>query len=175
MHTNDPSRLSDRQARAVIIAAERLGFEREPDLFAPWYDHELHEDARNAADYLRLRRPDALDKALVAGESIPADRAAYRITESGRFSFADAELVIRAADERGFTPPTPDLPLSPMTSTWDRARASVAFLWEEHPTILSDVIGELAQLAPLPAGAQCPSRSWASKHTTGQREDGVPR
>jgi len=113
MHTNDPSRLSDRQARAVIIAAERLGFEREPDLFAPWYDHELHEDARDAADYLRLRRPDALDKALVAGESIPADRAAYRITESGRFSFADAELVIRAADERGFTPPTPDLPLSP--------------------------------------------------------------
>ncbi|MEA2187153.1 MAG: hypothetical protein QOK16_2164, partial [Solirubrobacteraceae bacterium] len=38
MPINDPPPLSDRQARAVIIAAERLGFEREPDLHAPWYD-----------------------------------------------------------------------------------------------------------------------------------------
>ncbi|MEA2234821.1 MAG: hypothetical protein QOD83_4637 [Solirubrobacteraceae bacterium] len=43
MPINDSPPLSDRQARAVIIAAERLGFEREPDLHAPWYDHALHE------------------------------------------------------------------------------------------------------------------------------------
>jgi hypothetical protein len=151
MPINDPPPLSDRQARAVIIAAERLGFEREPDLHAPWYDHALHEDASEAAAYLRSRDPDGLREALVAEEPIPADSAADRITESGRFTCADADLVIRAAMECGFTPPTTDLPLLPSMLTWDRARASVAFLWEQHPSHLAEVLGELARLAPLPS------------------------
>jgi len=33
MRADDRLGLTDRQARAVIIAAERLGFEREPDLY----------------------------------------------------------------------------------------------------------------------------------------------
>jgi hypothetical protein len=151
MPVDDPSPLSDRQARAVIIAAERLGFEREPDLPDPWYDHALSQDAREAAACLRLRDPDVLREALVAEEPIPADSAADRITESGRFTFAHADLVIRAATERGFTQPTTDLPVMPSTLTWDRARASVAFLWEQHPSHLAEVLGGLARLAPLPA------------------------
>ena len=81
--------LSDRQARAVIIAAERLAFEREPDLYDCWYDQSLHDDALEAADYLRARDRDALREALVAEETLPADHAAGRITESGRFTLAD--------------------------------------------------------------------------------------
>jgi hypothetical protein len=154
MPTNDPPPLSDRQARTVIIAAERLGFEREPDLYAPWYDHALHEDASDAARYLRLRDPDALREALVAEEPIRADCAADRITESGRFSLADADVVIRAATERGFTPPSTDLPLMPAMLTWDQAKASVAFLWERHPSYLAEVLGDLVRLAPLPASAR---------------------
>jgi hypothetical protein len=29
---------------------ESLGFEREPNLYAVWYDHGLHEDAHYAAE-----------------------------------------------------------------------------------------------------------------------------
>ncbi len=142
--------LSDRQARTVIIAAERHGFERDPDLNAVWYDHLLHEDAEQALGYLQTHDPDALRDALVAAEPIPADRAAERITESGRFSLHDADVVIDVAKRCDFTPPTMDLPLLPMNLEWEQARASVAFLWEHHPALLSEAIGELAQLAPLP-------------------------
>ena len=108
MRADDRLGLSDRQARAAIIAAERLGFEREPDLYACWYDHALHDDAREAADYLRARDRAALREALVAEETIAAHVAARRITESGRFAFADADHVIRAALV-DFTPPSTDL------------------------------------------------------------------
>ena len=162
MRADDHLRLSDRQARAVIIAAERLGFEREPDLYDCWYDHALHDDAREAAGYLRARDRAALREALVAEETIPADVASRRITESGRFSLADANLVIRAAAELGFTPPSTDLPLLPWQMTWEHARAAVAFMWEQHPSRLAELLGDLVQLAPLPPRAShsgwCSSR-----------------
>jgi len=155
----DDRRLSDRQARAVIVAAQRRGFERDPDLYESWYDHFLHDDAREALDYLRARDRDALREALVAEETIPADRAACRITESGRFSLADADLVIQAAAELDFTPPISDLPLLPWTVTWDQARAAVAFLWERHPSRLAELLGDLVRLAPLPPASRTRSRS----------------
>jgi len=160
MRADHHLRLTDRQARAVIIAAERLGFEREPDLYECWYDHALHDDAREAADYLRARDRDALREALVAEETIPADVAARRITESGRFTFADADLVIRAAAELDFTPPSTDLPLLPWQLTWENAGAAVAFLWEQHPSRLAELLGELVRLAPLPPSARHPG--WCS-------------
>ena len=156
MPVDDPTPLSDRQARAAIIAAERRGFEREPDLYAAWYDHALHDDAADAAEYLRLRNPDALRDALVAEEPIAPDRAAERITDSGRFTFADADVVIQAAIERDFTPPAAGLAQLPAHVTWDQARSSVAFLWEHHPSHLSALLGDVARLAPLPESARFP-------------------
>jgi len=150
--------LSDRQARAVIIAAERLAFEREPDLYDCWYDQSLHDDALEAADYLRARDRDALREALVAEETLPADHAAGRITESGRFTLADADLVIRATAELDFTPPSTDLPLLPWQMTWEHARAAVAFMWEQHPSRLAELLGDLVRLAPLPLEPATPGR-----------------
>lgn len=148
--------LTDRQARNVVIAAERLGFEREPDLYEAWYNLDLHEHARCALAYLRPRDPAALRDALVAEEPLPADRAAYRITESGRFTYADAMLVLEQARERGFTPPGSGLPLLEGVEEWNQARACVAFLWDHHPALLSETLGDTALLAPLPETARNP-------------------
>jgi hypothetical protein len=156
MPDDDRPKLTDRQARCVIIAAERLGFEREPDRYEVWYDHDLHDDARDAADYLSEHDPEALAGALIAEEPIPPDRAAYRITETGRFSSADAAVVIGAATERGFTPPPRELAQLDWQVTWMQATASVAFLWEHHPSVLRELIGELAQLAPPAPYARSP-------------------
>ena len=111
MHDQDVLELTDRQARAVIVAAEALGFEREPDLYEAWYDLDLHEDARCAVAHLRARDPDALRTALVADDPLTAEFAASRIASTARFTMADALLVIELASERGFIPPPPDLPL----------------------------------------------------------------
>jgi hypothetical protein len=154
MTTNDSPPLSDRQARTVILAAEALGFQREPDLYAAWYDHDLHEDAAYAAKFLSARDPDALREALVADEPISADTAAERITDSGRFNGADAAAVIAAATDLGFTPPPPLLGALEFQVQWDQARASVAFLWDHDPARLAEVIGEVARIAPLPETAR---------------------
>lgn len=155
MHDSDPP-LTDRQARAVIIAAETLGFEREPDLYEAWYDLDLHEDARCAAAYLSVRDPGTLGEALAADDPIAADHAARRITNTGRFTLADAYLVIELASERGFGPATTDLPPTDWAVTWDQAQAAVAFLWEHHPSILAERLGEAARIAPLPPTARHP-------------------
>lgn len=149
-------KLSDRQARNVILAAEKVGFEREPDLFEAAYDLDLHEDAGFALAHLRSRDPAALHDALLAAEPIPADRAAQRITDSARFSYADALLVVQLACERGFTPPRSGLPLLDLTAVWNQGRASVAFLWEHYPALLSEQVGDAALLAPLPETARSP-------------------
>ena len=154
MPSNDPPPLSDRQARAVILAAEQLGFQREPDLYAAWYDHDLHEDATYAVKFLTERDPDALRDALVADEPIPADSAAERITNSGRFTGAEAQAVIEAAAELGFTPPPPARGTLDFHVQWDQAQASVAFLWDQHPARLAETIGEVARIAPLPETAR---------------------
>ena len=164
MTIDDPPPLSDRQARNVIIAAERLGFEREPDLPYRWYDHELHDDAEYAAKYLRERNPEALREALVADEPIPPDRAAYRIVQGGMFTLADAHELIPAVAELGFTA-APGLSRGPMMDAFDQAEACIAFLWEHHPSRLAELVGEEARLAPLPVEAQCPWRErWCRYH-----------
>ena len=154
MPTDDSPPLTDRQARAVIIAAEQLGFQREPDLYAAWYDHDLHEDAAYAVKFLSARDPDALCEALVADEPIAAGDAAEHITNSGRFTGADAETVIEAAIECGFTPPPPAPGTLDFHAQWDQARASVAFLWDHDPSRLATAIGEVARIAPLPETAR---------------------
>lgn len=156
MTEHDLAPLSDRQARAVIVAAEAMGFEREPDLYEAWYDVELHEDARAAAAFLRERDADALRKALEADDPISADCAARRITNTGRFTLWHAERAIELASERGFTPPPPDLPPMPSFETWDHARAALTFLWEHHPSLLSERLGDAVRIAPLPPTARRP-------------------
>ncbi|MDX6689410.1 MAG: hypothetical protein QOG15_867 [Solirubrobacteraceae bacterium] len=151
--------LSDRQARAVILAAEATGFEREPDLYEAWYDLDLHDDASYAAEYLAERDPEALRAAMIADEPIPADRAAERITNSGRFSYADAEVVIEVATEHGFAPGS-DRPPLPSIERWQQARAAVAFMWDHHPALLSERLGEAARIAPLPPTARRPGFDW---------------
>jgi hypothetical protein len=164
MTIDDPTPLSDRQARNVIIAAERLGFEREPDLPFRWYDHELHDDAEFALKHLRERDPDALREALVAGEPIPPDRAAYRIVQTGGFSLADAYELIPEVAKLGFTPP-PDLVRDSTMGAFGQAEACIAFLWEHHPSRLAELVGEQARLAPLPTTAECPwHERWGYQH-----------
>ena len=150
--------LSDRQARAVIVAAERLGFQREPDLYVAWYHHELHDDAQAASRYLGRVDAQALRDALVAAEPIAAELAAQHITESAGFSLWHVDVVIAAATERGFTPPAGERGKLEWMVTCDQARASVAFLWEHHPPHLSEILGDLARIAPLPDSARCPRR-----------------
>jgi hypothetical protein len=156
MADDDLAPLSDRQARAVIIAAEALGFEREPDLYEAWYDVELHEDARAAAAFLRARDADVLREALEADDPISADSAARRITNTGRFTFWHAERAIELASEHGFTPPATDLPRMPSCEAWDQARAAIAFLWDRHPALLSERLGDAVRIAPLPPSARRP-------------------
>lgn len=164
MTIDDPTPLSDRQARNVIIAAERLGFEREPDLPIRWYDDELHDDAEYAAKQLRERNPEVLRAALVADEPIPPDRAAYRIVQTGGFTLADAYELIPAVARLGFTPP-PDLIRDSMMGAFRQAEACIAFLWEHHPARLAELVGERARLAPLPVDAECPWRErWGRYH-----------
>ncbi len=161
MNANEPPPLTDRQARAVLVAAEELDFEREPDLYEAWYDLDLHDDAQCAVRYLRRRDPDALSRALVAGEVIPADEAAARITDSGRFTEGDANVVIAAAAELGFTAAWVGEPgLLPSMLTWERARAALAFMWATHPLDLTELLGEISRLAPLPPTARSPRSTW---------------
>lgn len=145
--------LSDRQARAVILAAEALGFEREPDLAPAWYDHDLHEDARCAIAHLQDHDPSRLAAALDSPEPIPPRCAAWRITQTKGFTLADARSVVDLGSELGLPPPPCDLPLLPIMLEFDQARAAVAFLWEHDPERLTELIGERARLAPLPESA----------------------
>lgn len=154
MRTEPLPNLSDRQARAVILAAEALGFEREPELAPAWYDHDLHDDARAAARHLQRHDPSKLAMALNAPEPISAQCAAWRITNAATgFSLADAPALIDAATDAGHPPPRPDLPLSPWMLQTDQARAAVAYFWEHDPDRLTELIGEAARLAPLPETA----------------------
>ena len=150
MHVDDCSGLTDRQARAAIVAAEARGFLREPDLYEIWYHHLLHEDARYAVEHLRTHDPDALQEALIADECICPHCAALAITEASGFSLGQADLLVEAALERGFTPPSPGLPLTDWALRFDQGRAAAAYFWEEGPAQLRELIDDLAQVAPLP-------------------------
>ena len=157
MHDQDVLELTDRQARAVIVAAEARGFEREPDLYEAWYDAGLHEDARCAVAHLRARDPDALREALIADDPIAADCAARRITNSGRFSLEQAYLAVELASQRGFA--APELSPNDWHAAFEQGQAAVAFLWDEDPLLLSERLGEAARIATLPPTARRPGLS----------------
>lgn len=162
---DDIPTFTDRQARAVILAAEAAGFEREDDLYEVWYDRALHDDARYAAEYLAERDLDALRAAMVADEPIPASVAAERITNSGRFTTADVELVIEVAAECGFTPPESDMPLLPVVLRYNQAQDAVAYLWEHHSPYWSSGSGgtpasHLCRTRPATHGAIGSGRRW---------------
>lgn len=152
--------MTDRQARNLILAAEALGYEREPDLHPRFYDSELHEDARDAHRFLIDQDFDGIPAILARPEPIPAPEAAARIVDSGPFSLALAEEVLAAAEGRGFVAPEDDLPLLPIVVRFDQAQAAVAFLWERDPGLLTRTVGEAVLLAPTPETARTERHGW---------------
>ncbi|HEV7807960.1 MAG TPA: hypothetical protein VGO80_19240 [Solirubrobacteraceae bacterium] len=103
MHDDDLASLSDRQARTAIIAAECLGFEREPDLYAVRTTTDSTTTPRRLRStsgcairtrYARLWSPRSRSPPTAPPSASP-----------GRFTFADADVAIQTATERGFTPP----------------------------------------------------------------------
>lgn len=148
--------LTDRQARAVIVSAERHGFDREPGLIHWYYDDRVHADAQDAARYLAVHAPADLAVAMTAPEPIPTWLAVERITNQGcRMTGADVEPLILAAVERGLMEPQPISPLR----DWTRAQFAVGLLWEHAPERLAEILDDRARLATIPdtAVARCPS------------------
>jgi hypothetical protein len=151
-----PQRLTDCQARNVILAAESRGFRREPGLHARAYDQQLHDDAIDVYAFLTATTPEALRDALSRAEPIPADEAARRIMASGRVTFATVTIVLELAASRGFDPPVSDLPIRDDIRRWEQATAAVAFLWDTGFRALEDALGDAARLAPTPDDAWVP-------------------
>jgi hypothetical protein len=144
---------TNRQARAVIVAAEALGFEREPDLYARHYDHLLHEDAQRAAAFLEGRDPTALEAALCARDPVPTWVAVDRIMNECGVSLADCEVLIEKAASHGFVTPESDMPLTELMKEFDRARAALTFLWDRDAEAASELLGSAGVIAPLPESA----------------------
>jgi hypothetical protein len=151
-----PQRLTDRQARNVILVAESRGFRREPGLHARAYDHQLHNDATDGYAFLATTDPEALPDALSRPEPIPADDAAQRIMASGRVTFATVPIVLELAASRGFDPPVSDLPIREDIRRWQEATDAVAFLWDAESRALEQALGDAVRLAPTPDDAWVP-------------------
>ena len=149
--------LTDGQARAVILAAEVRGFEREPELYVRWYDAALFDDAAAALTYLRERHPDAVRDALVASDPLPREIAVARLAAKG-IPFSELDRVVEAAKARGFSPQHGDLPPHDWLARADEAEAAIAFLWEGRRDELFRILGNEALLAPIPETARWPCR-----------------
>jgi hypothetical protein len=153
-------KLTDRQARALIVAAEAIGLLREPYLLFWQYDESLRADADRARAFLETNHPDVLRSCLSAPDPIPAWVAARRIVEErGGLNNEQITALIDAALERGLDLPQPDLPMLEWEARWERARHAVAALWECDPQLVSQVLGDQGRIAPLPESAvtRCPS------------------
>lgn len=150
--------LTDRQARAIIVAAEANGFEREPDHYVRWYDAQLHADAGAALRFLETRDEYALADALVAEDPVAPESAAARIVHGGKINFAQMGEVVDLAISRGLEIQHPGLPLMQWQIEADRAEAAVAYLWGNDPGELKQLIGEAALIAPIPETARWPCR-----------------
>ena len=148
-HITRQSRLSDRQARALIVAAEARGFEREPDLPERVRDADLHFDAVAALEYLFVRDPAAIVACSTAPDPISPDIGARRIV-NGRVTAADAQVLIDAARARGCSPTGSDLPLTEYGQLFAKAEEAVAFFWAEDPDELVRMLGDGCRLSPLP-------------------------
>ena len=152
--------LTGRQARAIIVAAEACGFEREPGHYVRWYDAQLHADAADALRFLQDRDESALAAALVAEDPVDPDSAGARIVHGGKINFAEMNDVTDVAIASGFVVSDPDLPLMQWQIEADRAQAAIAHLWDTPPDELKRVIGEAALLAPIPETARWPCRCY---------------
>lgn len=152
--------LTDRQARALLVAAEAAGFEREQGLIFWEYDESLHADAGRARAFLAANDPDALRASASAPDPIPPRVAVRRIVdERGGIDDSQVTKLIDTALERGFALPESDLPLHELHSRWDRAEHAIAALWEHDPQTLRALLEDQATIAPLPESAitRCPS------------------
>jgi hypothetical protein len=150
----DSPTISDRQARALIVAAEERGFEREPDLPERRYDATLREDAIAAMEHLFVHDAEALLAARSAPDPISPKAAARRITRGGRITAADAQVLLQASEDRGFVPSGPDLPLTYYGELFEKAEQAVAYFWAEDPDELVALVGQAVRLAPLHEFAQ---------------------
>ena len=151
---------TDRQARALIAAAEAAGFERERGLIFWEYDQSLYADAARARAFLEAKNPDALRDCASAPDPIPPWVAVRRIVdERGGINDEQVMRLIDAAGERDVELPEPDLPFREWHKRWDRAQHVIAALWEHEPQTLRDLLGDRAIIAPLPESAitRCPS------------------
>ena len=156
MTSLDARGITDRQARALIVAAEECGFEREPGLYERHYDATLHEDAVAAMEHLFVRDPGSLLAARSAPDPICPGTAARRIVNGGRVTAADAQVLLDAAAQRGFAPAGPSLPLGYYGELFERAEQAVAYFWAEDPDTLVQLVGPALRLAPLPENARRP-------------------
>jgi hypothetical protein len=147
-HITGQSRLSDRQARALIVAAEARGFEREPDLPERVRDADLHFDAVAALEYLLCAIPRPSPRS-TGPDPISPDIGARRIV-NGRVTAADAQVLIDAARARGCSPTGSDLPLTEYGQLFAKAEEAVAFFWAEDPDELVRMLGDGCRLSPLP-------------------------
>ena len=149
--SDDTSEFSDREARCAIVAAEARGFEREPDLHGTVYDHDLHVDAEEAAEFLRREDPAALEVALSSPDPLPTWAAVDRLMDEGKVSLADVRAIVEAALARGFEPAEPDPMIRLLvTREWEEARGHLAFLWDNHHDVLTEILGGAVRLAALP-------------------------
>jgi hypothetical protein len=151
---------SDREARALIVAAEAAGFRRERGLPFWEYDESLHVDAACARAFLESNDPQAVGRCASAPDPIPAWLAVRRIVdERGGINCEQVTGLIEAASERGFDLPKSDLPLLEANIRWEQAEHAIAALWDHDPQALSDILGDQGTIAPLPESAitRCPS------------------
>jgi hypothetical protein len=155
-----PTIATDLEARALIVAAEAAGFQRESGLIFWEYDQSLHADAARARAFLKSNNPEALRNCASASDPIPAWVAVRRIVdERGGIDGEHVMRLIKAALERGFDLPEADLPLLDGQKRWDQAEHAIAALWQHDPQALPDILGHQGTIAPLPESAitRCPS------------------
>src|SRR3954451_11735860 len=105
-----PNTPTDRHARALIVAAEAAGFERERGLIFWEYDQALHADAARARAFLEANNPEALLACATAPDPIPPWVAVRRIVdERGGINGEQVMGLIDAALERDLELPESDL------------------------------------------------------------------
>lgn len=181
MSVDHERELTDRQARAVIAAAEQKGFEREPDRIFWSYDKTLHCDARAALRFLERDHRELIPEALEAADPIPAWAAVERIANDGRgLSSTSIQALIDAAVKRGlmvFELPGPD-PVGSLR--WHEALRAIGMLWDHDPEALGAILGDQARIAMLPetAIARCPSccdGGWVPHRFAGELPPEPPR
>ena len=152
--------LSDRQARAVIAAAEAGGFEREPHLLWWRYDEALYDDASAALGFLRQQHPEQVDEALAADDPLPVWVAVERIMdERGGINLEQVRLLIEAAVGSGLMNFEPDGSSPWAAEEWQAARGAVELLWQNDFDLLKMILGDHVTLAMVPDSAvhPCPA------------------